>query len=58
MKKAQGIGLKDVQQVYGGPEGRLWELIMGEQIHIGGLVSSTDLGEKAGMAGINRGWIL
>lgn len=55
MKKAQGIGLKDVQQVYGGPEGRLWELIMGEQIHIGGLVSSTDLAEKAGIAGSNRG---
>jgi SAM-dependent methyltransferase len=47
MKSASGIGLKDVQAVYGGPEGRLWELIMGEQIHIGGFVSSMDLAEQA-----------
>ncbi|MCD6395533.1 MAG: hypothetical protein J7M40_18775 [Planctomycetes bacterium] len=29
----ESINLKDVQGVYSGPEGRLWELIMGEQIH-------------------------
>lgn len=49
MKKIEGIGLKNVQDVYSGPEGRLWELIMGEQIHIGGFVSSMDLAEKAGI---------
>ena len=49
MKATDGIGLADVQQVYSGPEGRLWELIMGEQIHIGGLPSSTDLAESAGI---------
>jgi SAM-dependent methyltransferase len=43
------IGLKEVQAVYSGPEGELWELIMGEQIHIGGFVSSMDLAEKAGI---------
>jgi SAM-dependent methyltransferase len=43
------IGLKEVQGVYSGPEGVLWELIMGEQIHIGGFASSTDLAEKAGI---------
>ena len=47
MKSVAGIGLADVQAVYGGPEGRLWELIMGEQIHIGGFVSSLDLAEQA-----------
>ncbi len=47
MKSVKGIGLADVQAVYGGPEGRLWELIMGEQIHIGGFVSSMDLAETA-----------
>jgi SAM-dependent methyltransferase len=47
MKSVEGIGLSDVQAVYGGPEGDLWELIMGEQVHIGGLVSSLDLAEKA-----------
>lgn len=49
MKAIEGIGLADVQQVYSGPEGRLWELIMGEQVHIGGLPSSMDLAESAGI---------
>ncbi|HUS47313.1 MAG TPA: methyltransferase domain-containing protein [Phycisphaerae bacterium] len=49
MKATKGIGLKDVQAVYSGPEGELWELIMGEQIHIGGFKSSMDLAEKAGI---------
>jgi SAM-dependent methyltransferase len=35
--------------VYDGPEGDLWELVMGEQIHIGGFSSSMDLAEKAGV---------
>ncbi len=47
MKTMDNIGLKEVQAVYGGPEGQLWELIMGEQIHIGGFASSMDLAEKA-----------
>jgi SAM-dependent methyltransferase len=47
MKSIEGVGLKDVQAVYGGPEGDLWELIMGEQIHIGGFASSMDLAQKA-----------
>lgn len=49
MKSNQTIELTDVQAVYAGPEGDLWELIMGEQIHIGGLASSMDLAEKAGI---------
>jgi len=57
MKSVQGIGLQEVQAVYSGPEGRLWELIMGEQIHIGGLASSMDLAEQAriqaGMKGVD-----
>jgi SAM-dependent methyltransferase len=44
------IGLRDVQAVYSGPEGRLWELVMGQQIHIGGFQSSMDLAERAGIA--------
>jgi SAM-dependent methyltransferase len=50
MKTLEKIGLNDVQAVYSGPEGRLWELIMGQQIHIGGFTSSMDLAEKAGIA--------
>jgi SAM-dependent methyltransferase len=49
MKTMDKIGLKEVQAVYSGHEGQLWELIMGEQIHIGGFVSSMDLAEKAGI---------
>jgi len=57
MKTIPNIGLSDVQAVYGGPEGDLWELVMGEQIHIGGFQSSQDLAQKAaigsGMSGVD-----
>jgi SAM-dependent methyltransferase len=57
MKSIENVGLRQVQAVYSGPEGELWELIMGEQIHIGGFASSMDLAEKggisAGMAGVD-----
>jgi ubiquinone/menaquinone biosynthesis C-methylase UbiE len=49
MKAIKNIGLKNVQAVYGGPEGDLWELVMGEQIHIGGFQSSMDLAKRAGI---------
>jgi SAM-dependent methyltransferase len=38
-----------VQAVYSGPERALWELLMGEQIHIGGFGSSQDLAARAGV---------
>ena len=50
MGESNPISLADVQAVYSGPECNLWELIMGQQIHIGGLQSSMDLAEKAGIA--------
>jgi ubiquinone/menaquinone biosynthesis C-methylase UbiE len=53
MKSAPQIHLSDVQTVYSGPEGRLWELLMGEQIHIGGFQSSMDLAQRACLA---AGW--
>jgi SAM-dependent methyltransferase len=49
MQRAKPIGLKDVQAVYSGPEGELWELVMGQQIHIGGMRSSMALAERAGI---------
>jgi ubiquinone/menaquinone biosynthesis C-methylase UbiE len=49
MQTLAGVGLTDVQAVYEGAEGDLWELVMGEQIHIGGLTSSMDLAERAGI---------
>ena len=55
MKVQPDIHLSNVQAVYSGPEGDLWELIMGEQIHIGGLASSMALADKAGIGEGLRG---
>lgn len=51
MKDNSEIRLEDVQSVYSGPEGDLWELVMGQQIHIGGFQSSMDLAQRAGIEG-------
>jgi SAM-dependent methyltransferase len=50
MKSLSDVGLSEVQAVYSGAEGKLWELVMGQQIHIGGFRSSMDLAERAGIA--------
>lgn len=42
--------LSDVQGVYSGPEGDLWKLIMGEQIHVGGFAQSRILADRAGIS--------
>jgi SAM-dependent methyltransferase len=55
MKTNSKIHLSDVQGVYSGAERRLWELLMGEQIHIGGLQSSTDLAQRACLRQGTRG---
>ena len=49
MKTIKSVGLENVQEVYSGPEGDLWELVMGEQIHVGGFQSSMDLAKRAGI---------
>ena len=49
------VGLADVQAVYDGAEGDLWELVMGEQIHIGGSSSSLELADRAGIAEGSQG---
>jgi ubiquinone/menaquinone biosynthesis C-methylase UbiE len=55
MKTKSGIGLAEVNAVYDGAEGDLWELIMGHQIHIGGLNASLDLAERAGVGAGMKG---
>ena len=55
MQQAAGIGVADVQAVYDGAEGDLWELVMGEQIHIGGMAASMDLAERANIAAGSEG---
>lgn len=48
MKKT-GMTVENVKEVYSGPEGELWELIMGEQIHVGGWGQSKVLADAAGI---------
>jgi len=55
MQAISGIGIDRVREVYSGAEGDLWELLMGQQIHIGGLVSSLDLAERAGIGAGQHG---
>ena len=55
MQSAAQIHLSDVQAVYSGPERQLWELLMGEQIHLGGMQSSLDLAERVGIQGGQTG---
>ena len=45
----------DVRDAYNGVEGRLYELMMGELLHIGGLTSSLELAERAGIAKGSKG---
>jgi SAM-dependent methyltransferase len=55
MKTTQGVSLSDVQAAYEGAEGDFSELIMGEQIHIGGFKASMDLAERAGIGAGQHG---
>ncbi len=45
----------EVRDAYDGVEGRLYELMMGELLHVGGLGSSLELAERAGIAKGARG---
>jgi SAM-dependent methyltransferase len=55
MRRLDTIGLAQVRAVYSGGEGRLWELLMGEQIHIGGMEATLDLARRAGLTPTQRG---
>jgi SAM-dependent methyltransferase len=55
MKSISGIDLDAVRTVYSGPERALWELVMGQQIHIGGFQSSMDLATRAGIQAGSEG---
>lgn len=55
MAQAASFSPELVRAVYEGAEGDLWRLIMGEQIHVGGLASSLALAGRAGLARGARG---
>ncbi len=45
------FSVNDVMAVYAGPGGKLWELLMGEEIHAGGVEQTDYLAAKAGIDG-------
>ncbi|MFZ0888723.1 MAG: class I SAM-dependent methyltransferase [Candidatus Binataceae bacterium] len=55
MRSNPGTTLTDVRAVYSGAEADLWELLMGQQVHLGGLKSSLELAERAGIGAGMRG---
>ena len=48
-KKKYNFSVNDVSEVYAGPGGKLWELLMGEQIHVGGPDQTEVLAKKVGV---------
>jgi sarcosine/dimethylglycine N-methyltransferase len=50
-----GVELSHVRAVYDGVQARLYELFMGQQIHVGGLRSSIELADAAGIGPGMRG---
>jgi len=55
MKSTQGIKLADVNALYAMWQWRIFELMMGQQLHVGGFRSSMELAELAGIAPGSRG---
>ncbi|MBD3197526.1 MAG: methyltransferase domain-containing protein [Candidatus Lokiarchaeota archaeon] len=47
--KNYNFSVWDVSEVYAGPGGKLWELLMGEQIHVGGSEQTDILAKKIGL---------
>jgi sarcosine/dimethylglycine N-methyltransferase len=47
MKSIESSGLNDVSAIYSGPQGDLYSLLLGQQLHVGGMTSSLDLAERA-----------
>lgn len=43
------VGIENVTEVYAGPGGILWEMLMGEEIHVGGASETEVLARKAGI---------
>ena len=54
MKSISGVGVSEVVSIYSGAQGDLFQLMFGQQIHIGGMKASIDLADRAGIsAGMN-----
>ena len=55
MKSIRDIDVTHVSALYDGVPRRIFELLMGQQIHLGGFASSMELAELAGIAAGSRG---
>ena len=49
VRSTDEVTVADVASFYGGPDVELLELVMGEQIHVGGLDATLDLARRAGI---------
>jgi len=56
--KIYDFSVNDVSEVYAGPGGKLWELLMGEQIHVGGPEQTDILAKKVGLDNAGEGLII
>ncbi len=48
-KRKLNVGIENVNEVYDGPGGILWEMLMGEEIHVGGQAETEIMAQKAGI---------
>ncbi len=55
MKSIDGVSLNEVASVYDGPQGDLFALLMGQQLHVGGMNGLIDLAERAEIGAGLRG---
>jgi len=55
MKTTDAVGVEDVAELYDGAQGDLFELVFGEQIHVGGFDASVALADAAGILPGQRG---
>ncbi len=58
MHNQYDFSVNDVSAVYAGPGGKLWELLMGEEIHVGGAEQTDYLVKKAGIEGRGKDLVL
>jgi len=47
VKSIEGVGPGDIVSLYGGPQGDLFSLLFGQQLHIGGMKATIDLAARA-----------
>jgi ubiquinone/menaquinone biosynthesis C-methylase UbiE len=55
LKSIQGIGLPEVVSLYSGTQGDFMQLLFGQQIHVGGMNATIELGEQAAIGTGQKG---